>query len=245
LLFDPAVSHLITLGVVVTALASLAWTPSHPALWALDVAVRTYLMFLGTVMAHEASHGHMGRGRTGNLWWGRLALLPVLVPYANFRKTHPLHHAHTNDPAKDPDYFVRPRRNWEIPLRAMGMPHQWFWWLHKHQRMTGRHVRELLGDYTRALAVHLPLLIAVGPVRYLGGMAPALMLVSWLLWHPFALKTHEGWSRGAPETRSHDYHNRWLYWFSLGLSLHQAHHLHPQLSWRQLRSHLPTRVPRR
>ena len=230
-------SQLITLAVVGLSLGSLAWSPGHPALWLVDIAVRTYLMFLGTVMAHEASHGHMGRGRA-NLWWGRLALLPVMVPYANFRKTHPLHHAYTNDPGRDPDYFVRPRHNWEIPLRSMGMPHQWFWWLHARGRLDRRHLSELGGDYARMLAVHVPVLLAVGPWRYLGGMAPALMLVSWLLWHPFALKTHEGWSQGAPETRSHDYQARWLYWFSLGLSLHQAHHLHPQLTWRQLRRFL-------
>src|SRR5688500_8212283 len=74
------------------ALASLLLVPAHPAVWVFDVLARAYLMFLGTVMAHEASHGHLGRGAGGNLWWGRLALLPVMVPYANFRKTHPLHH---------------------------------------------------------------------------------------------------------------------------------------------------------
>jgi len=76
------------------------------------------------------------------------------------------------------------------------------------------------------------------PARYLLGMVPALVLVSLLLWYPFAIKTHEGWSLGRPETRSHDYYGRFMYWFSAGLSLHRAHHLHPELTWLELRAHV-------
>ena len=227
--------HVLTVIVVTAALGSLALVPTHPLLLALDVIVRAYLMFVGTAMAHEASHGHMGRGARANHFWGRLALLPVMVPYVNFRKTHPLHHAYTNDPVRDPDYFARPRHGYEIPLRALAMPHQWFVWLRAHGRVTRAHGRELAGDYARVLFVHGGLIALVGPARYAAGMLPALVLVSWLLWHPFAIGTHAGWSLGAPETRSHDYPSRLLYWLSCGLSLHQQHHLHPERAWRALR----------
>jgi fatty acid desaturase len=231
-------SRLLILLLTPAALASLLLVPGHPVVWVLDVLVRTYVMFLGTVMAHEASHGHLGRGAAGNLWWGRLALLPVMVPYANFRKTHPLHHAFTNDPLRDPDHFARPRRFWEIPLRALAMPHQWYVWLKRRERLGRRHAGELMVEYGLVAAVHLPLAFLVGPARYLLGMVPALMLVSLLLWYPFAIKTHEGWSMGRPETRSHDYYGRFMYWFSAGLSLHRAHHLHPELTWLELREHV-------
>ena len=220
------------------ALGSLLLVPPNAGLWLLDVAVRSYLMFLGTVMSHEASHGHLGRGAAQNLWWGRLALLPVMVPYANFRKTHPLHHAFTNDPERDPDHFARPGRFWEVPLRALAMPHQWFVWLRRHNRVGRRHLRELITEYTLVASVHVPLALAVGPARYFGGLVPALVLVSLLLWYPFAIKTHEGWSQGRPETRSHDYYGRFMYWFSAGLSLHRVHHLHPELTWLELRRHV-------
>jgi fatty acid desaturase len=223
--------------IVSAALGSLLWAPGHPVIWVLDVLGRTYLMFLGTVMAHEGSHGHLGRG-SGNLWWGRLALLPVMVPYANFRKTHPLHHAYTNDPERDPDHFVRPGRFWQIPLRAVAMPHQWLMWLRRHGRVNRRHLRDLAVEYAVVAVVHVPLAIWVGPARYVGGMLPALLLVSMLLWYPFAIKTHEGWSLGRAEARSHDYYGRFMYWFSAGLSLHRAHHMHPELTWLQLRRHI-------
>ena len=46
-----------------------------------------------------------------------------MVPYTNFRRTHLLHHRFTNLEDKDPDHFVKPRRDWELPLRAIGKPH--------------------------------------------------------------------------------------------------------------------------
>jgi fatty acid desaturase len=66
-------------------------------------------------------------------------------------------------------------------------------------------------------------------------MTPALFLVSLLLWHPFAFKTHEGFSTGADELRSHNYYGRFMYWFSFGLSAHRTHHQAPRLTWLELR----------
>ena len=34
-----------------------------------DVLLRTYLIFAGTVMAHEGVHGHLGRTRAANFCW--------------------------------------------------------------------------------------------------------------------------------------------------------------------------------
>ena len=66
-------------------------------------------------------------------------------------------------------------------------------------------------------------------------MTPPLILVSLLLWYPFAVQTHEGFSTGAAEARSHNYYGRFMYWFSLGLAMHREHHLQPKLSWIELR----------
>ena len=213
----------------------------HPASFGesvVDVIARSYLMFVGTVMAHEASHGHLGHSKAANYWWGRLALITSVTPYINFRKTHHLHHIHTNIPEKDPDHFVKPRTLLEIPLRAALMPHQWFFWLRKRGYISKSDVRELVWNYVLIGAVYSALLAFVGPARLLGGMAPALIAESTLLWYVFALKTHEGFSTGSPESRSHNYYGRLMYWFSFGLSMHRAHHLQPQLTWLDLRSHV-------
>lgn len=224
----------VILACVGLGLGTLFWVPQGPLMVAVDIALRAYLMFVGAVMAHEASHGHMGRSKAANFWWGRLALLPAAVPYTSFRKTHNLHHAHTNDPALDPDHFMRPRHRWEIPFRALAMPHQWILWLRARGRLHRADVTELALNYAGLAAVFGALGVAVGPARLAQGMLPALVLCSLLLWHPFALKTHEGWSQGDPVTRSHDYFGLLPYWFSFGLSLHRVHHLRPQLAWLEL-----------
>lgn len=218
------------------SLGSLLWTPANALLYGLDILVRTYLVFLGTVMAHEGVHGHLGSTRRANFGWGRIALIPSLVPFTNFRKTHHLHHAHTNDPDRDPDIFMRSGNPIEIVLRAVAMPHQWYFWL-KHRNLLDRsHRRDLLLNYATIVAVFGTLIAVAGPARVAMGMGPVLVLVSVLLWVPFALKTHEGHSVGASETRSHDYYGHLMYWLSLGLSMHRVHHEKPQLSWIELES---------
>ena len=73
---------------VLLSIGSLFLPISNPVLMVLDIFFRTYLIFLGTVMAHESVHGHLGRTRAANFWWGRIALLPSMVPFTNFHKTH-------------------------------------------------------------------------------------------------------------------------------------------------------------
>jgi fatty acid desaturase len=121
---------------------------------ALDIVTRTYLIFLGTVMAHESVHGHLGRTRGANFWWGRIALLPSMVPFTNFRRTHQLHHSHTNIPELDPDHFMKSRNLLELCLRAIAMPHHWFFWLWSRGRLQRAHLIELLLNYLGILAVY-------------------------------------------------------------------------------------------
>ena len=88
-------SRLMTVLILALALGTFFWTPEGGVQWTADIVFRTWMMFLGTVMAHECTHGMLGRTKRINSVWGRLALMPVTVPYVNFRKTHLMHHAHT------------------------------------------------------------------------------------------------------------------------------------------------------
>ena len=95
-------------------------------------------------------------------------------------------------------------------------------------------MRELSLNYLGIAFVYLPILLSVGAFRLLSGMVPLLVLVSLLLWYPFAFKTHEGFSTGSAESRSHNYYGRFMYWFSFGLSMHRTHHMRPHLTWVEL-----------
>lgn len=232
------ISRVIICATCLSAIGSLFIPVTNNLHLAFDILVRTYLIFLGTVMAHESVHGHLGHTRRANFWWGRIALLPSMVPFTNFRRTHQLHHAFTNIPDRDPDHFMKSRNFVELALRAIAMPHHWFFWLRKHGRMKHADVIELLLNYAGIVVLYSMVLMFVGPSRLFWGMAPPLILVSLLLWYPFAVQTHEGFSTGAAEARSHNYYGRFMYWFSLGLSMHREHHLQPKLSWIELRPYV-------
>ncbi len=221
--------------VVAAGLGSLLYVPRGVGAYTLDVLFRTYLVFVGTVMAHEGVHGLLGHTKIANRWWARLALLPSMVPYTNFHKTHLLHHRFTNLEDNDPDHFIKPSHDWELPLRTIGMPHHWFVWLLRRDAVDRSHVVDLVLNYAGIVFVYAIVLSVVGPARLFWGMAPTLILVSLLLWYPFAYKTHEGFSTGTARPRSHDYYGPFMFWFSLGLSLHRVHHMRPRLSWIELR----------
>src|ERR687892_2006239 len=132
-----------------------------------DILLRTYLVFVGTVMAHEGVHGHLGRSRAANFWWGRIALLPSMVPFTNFRKTHQLHHAHTNLPDRDPDHFMKSRNFLELFARALAMPHHWFFWLRKRGWLKRHDLIELILNYAVIAAIYSLVLAVAGPTRLL------------------------------------------------------------------------------
>src|SRR5215211_6261918 len=132
---------------------------------AFDILIRTYLIFLGTVMAHESVHGHLGRTRRANFWWGRIALLPSMVPFTNFRRTHQLHHAHTNIPDQDPDHFMKSRNFLELFVRALAMPHHWFFWLRKRGWLNRHDLIELTLNYAAIVVIYSWVLAVSGPER--------------------------------------------------------------------------------
>jgi len=224
-------SRACTVAIVVLSLGTYFWIPETPIEWAADILFRTYMMFLGTVMAHEASHGMVGPSRKSNFFWGRLALIPCTVPYVNFRKTHLMHHAHTNDPELDPDFFVKPNHWWEVPFRALAVPHHWIVWLKARGRIQRRDVIEWVFHYVFIFALYIGIGLLVGVPRTAIGLFVPLFFVSLLLWYPFAYFTHEGYSDGDSEYRSHNYYGKAIFWLTMGLSMHRVHHEHSRLAW--------------
>jgi fatty acid desaturase len=219
---------------VVAALATYFWHPAGTFLVALDILVRTYFHFVAGAMAHEGVHGHLGNSKRANRWWSRLALIPATVPEVTFRKTHIQHHAETNVPDKDPDEFLNTDRVWQIPFRAIAMPHHWLIWLYKRGRFTRTDRVEFVSTYLALFAIYGTIAAFVGVERVLLGLLSAAVLHSLLLWYFFAIKTHEGYHMGMAAKRSHNYYGKLLYWLSFGLSMHRTHHMKPQLAWLQM-----------
>lgn len=78
-------------------------------LW-LGCLLNAPLIYAAFTPAHEASHGNICGRHRGLRWlnegcgWVSMALL--FDNFAVLRSAHMQHHAHTNDPERDPDYFV-------------------------------------------------------------------------------------------------------------------------------------------
>jgi fatty acid desaturase len=227
------VNRLIIVSLIGSSFSLYFWTPSG-IWWGLDIAVRTYILFLCGVMGHEASHSCLANSKEGNIWWGRLSFIPLVVPNVQFRITHRYHHSFTNE-ERDPDIILKIEHWWQFPARALAMPHHWVRWLKKNNLLTRKVLIEWLLTYIAFFLIYGSLALYVGHERILLGLIPAQVLNSFILWYPFAVKTHEGHHTGKQEFRSHDYYGNVMYWLTLGLSLHRAHHMYPHLGWLQLR----------
>ena len=66
--------------------------------------------------SHAGQHGHLSGGRK-NLQWldylvGQISVIPLAQSHEILKVTHLKHHAHTNDPDMDPDFFHGNAKNW-------------------------------------------------------------------------------------------------------------------------------------
>jgi len=99
------------LGVLagVSAVAALT-VAGRLSYWA-AVPINAVLIYFVFTPLHEATHGNIA-GRNPRLDWlealiGHVSGYLLLAPYSGFRVLHLHHHSNTNDPAEDPDYWVR------------------------------------------------------------------------------------------------------------------------------------------
>ena len=77
-------------------------------LWA-GFLISTISTMSAYLPSHAGQHGHLS-GKNKNLKWvnyivGQLSLIPLSQSHDILKATHLKHHAYTNDPEKDPDYF--------------------------------------------------------------------------------------------------------------------------------------------
>lgn len=93
-----------TYGITVTA----GLTDALP-LWVCAV-INGILAYAFYTVHHEANHKNISGRRRSLLWvdalLGNLAAIPLHLNFVAYAPSHLLHHAHTNVPGKDPDYFA-------------------------------------------------------------------------------------------------------------------------------------------
>ncbi len=208
---------------------------THPLEYLAEILIRTYILFVASSMGHEGSHDNLGTTPKENNFWSRLSFLPIAIPHITLKITHRYHHAYTNIEGKDPDLILKMNNFWEFPFRALYMPHSWILWLKRNNMINKKFIIEIIFTYITYIIFYGTIAYFVGVERVLYSLVPAQVLNSFLVWYPFALKTHEGHSTGPQEERSHNYLGSFWFWFSFGLSMHRVHHMNPRKSWLELR----------
>ncbi len=132
---------------VLTVYAAVTWAGAtgHIPLWAAAVA-NTVLAYLAFTPLHDASHGAVAGGHKRFLWLetviGWLSGFVLIAPFPAFRALHLRHHGHTNDPEKDPDYWVAANTPLVVAAKCLTiLPHYVACFLFNPSRSTDKHKR--------------------------------------------------------------------------------------------------------
>lgn len=218
------------------ALWPLAHTGVMP-LW-LGCIIATVIMCGCYLPTHEAQHGNIGRPNSSLRWLnelvGHVSVFPIVFPYRLHRAIHLKHHAHSNDPVRDPDMYMKADTIWGAAKNA---------WLSKQPGHSGALTDNVLADNPNKdqlmieaiLVTRLALLLAA--VLAWSGFALEVLMLWWIprqiagIYTPVTLS----WAPHHPMTETGRYRDT-RSWKSpvgtiltLGMEYHLVHHLFPAI----------------
>lgn len=198
---------------------------------------------------HESIHGNIVRGKRGGFVHaalGRLGAIALFLSWPLLRRTHLLHHSHTNT-EKDPDHTLVAGSFW----RLMGIIARWplhfvvpFWLLTRLPLVGYRHQRALMTrrEWVEHMAVmHAQQAIVWGLILTGNGMAvlalwliPALLGVT-LLGIGFQWLPHRPFNKTSREDNAYLFRAHWADWVLFGQNLHLTHHQWPAVPFYRYR----------
>jgi fatty acid desaturase len=194
-------------------------------------------------VVHDATHRTLSRRPWLNELFGAIATLAMCGPFEAMRRNHLHHHAHTNDPRQDPDYWTAGTTWAATLLRCLTTLEAHYW-----SYLTRLRRRD--GVFARAV-VTLALIGAAHAWAWRAGHLADLLLY-WTLPAQLGVAglafTFDYWPH-RPHTergRGRDTANLlpvWLDPFFLRQNLHAVHHLNPQIPWYRYRAALEVLEP--
>ena len=195
----------------------LSFTTGFIAVWLLNVVL------------HDSSHRSAHRWSWLNDFLGFWAALLQGLTWPVFLRTHLAHHAHTNDPEKDPDYYVSTGGPlWLTPIRFF---HQ-EWFFFRHRLYKGW---QDLGLWALSRGIQVGLLVLAWHLGYFKYVMDhwfvpagwvALGLGIWLDYFP-----HRPFDSLGRFGSTRVYPSRWLNRLIFGQNYHLVHHLWPSVPW--------------
>ncbi|MFQ5457169.1 MAG: fatty acid desaturase [Myxococcota bacterium] len=215
-------------GYAALAAAYLRGAVSAPV----TVVLGGILIYLGFTVLHDGVHRTGHRNRALNNAMARVCGLLLTVPFPLFRGVHLEHHAHTNDPSRDPDFIVSRRPRWLLPLWCLAVTVDY------RRKFYGNRLWRKRGDLVETVAVEILIVAILGACLATGHAIDLLVL--WFipgtlavlfLAFAFDFLPHHPHSE---QTRYYDtriYPGRLLNWLLLGQNYHLVHHLWTTIPW--------------
>lgn len=198
-----------------------------------------YLAFASFSVAHEACHGSIIQMGAGPQWIsdaiGWISTIPfLLLPYRLLQRMHERHHAYTNDPARDPDYFKSGQPWYQILLRIYLVPFKYHWMVLSPLRHNPHYRKTYVSSalYMLFTASLLSGLWATGHIReliYFALLPAAASMFSLVFFYDY-LPHHPHKSLGRHHN-SRVILGQFFKLASLGQSYHLVHHLYPRVPW--------------
>lgn len=206
--------------------------PGWPAL-----ILNTLFAYTSFTVLHEAAHGNIRAGKRLKrlerlLGWASGTILTV--PFPVFRHLHLTHHAHTNHPQKDPDYWVASGKPLWTALKCASIVPAYYY--HFAQGYFHKSPAQKKSYLVRGIMGFSGIYLLSGIVWYHLGWQ--ILIVCW--WGPALLATALlalafNWLPHHPHTSQERYlHTRILNFPILtgpllGQNYHLIHHLYPGL----------------
>ncbi len=226
-------------------LAALAVQASSSAaglsgLWpvSLAVLVNTACAYAQFTVVHDALHKSVSKALWLNELCGYAATFVLCGPYSAIRRNHLHHHAHTNDPREDPDFWVAGETWLGVGLRCLTMLQRHYWTYLTRLRRRDSAYAQSVATIAAIAALHawawraghlLDLLLYWTLPAQLAVAALALTFDYW----PHRPHTARGRFKDTANILP-----AWLDPLFLCQNLHAVHHLFPQLPWYRYREAL-------
>ena len=207
------------------------------------VFVNSACAYVQFTVLHDATHRSLSRVKWVNDGFGWLATLVLWGPFEAIKRNHLHHHAHTNDPEHDPDFWVAGETWLSTGLRCLTTLQAHYWsYLTRLRRRDAAYARALF-TLALILAAHVwawreghlrDILLYWTLPAQLGVAALAVTFDYW----PHRPHTARGRLRDTANILP-----AWLDPFFLCQNLHAIHHLFPQLPWYRYRAALSVLGP--
>lgn len=222
-----AIGYVLLVWLYIHQTISLAWI----------IGVGAFLAYGMFTIAHEASHGNISGGNEKylklELLLGWLSSLMLFFPYPAFKVIHLEHHAHTNDPEKDPDGYVNGKSFMSTLFRCITLV---FHYYYRALKKDGDDIPAMKktkrgSQLFIALIVSLFLLfIVIGKIQ----LFLYVFLIPALIAAPFLAFSFD-WLPHYPHHNLHQQYNTrivtipGLEFLSFFQSYHLVHHLYPRV----------------